>query len=316
MADTTARTMRLLTLLQRRRYWPGPELADRLEVSARTLRRDVERLRALGYSVESDRGVDGGYRLDASSALAPLLVDNDEAIALAVGLHLAAQGSEELAEASVGALTKLLALLPAEQRRRAETVRAATAVGPGGIAPGPPLAVLALVAGACRDHVRLTFGYVAADGAASERYVEPHGLVALGSRYYLVAYDPDRAGWRSFRLDRMSDAVPARTPFSPRELPADDLREYVRRGQRNAAAAHHVVLEIDRPAAEMERAYGRWVDVDELGPGRSRLTMDVDDFTWPLHILSVANAPCLVVSPPQLRTQVASAAAFLAAATI
>src|SRR5262245_16033824 len=159
MADTTARTMRLLTLLQRRRYWPGPELARRLEVSDRTLRRDVERLRTLGYSVASDRGVDGGYQLESTSGLAPLLVDNDEAVALAVGLNLAAQGSLELAEASVGALSKVLALLPAEQRRRAEAVRAATSVRLGPSSTGPALDVLAAFAAACRDQVRLSFAY-------------------------------------------------------------------------------------------------------------------------------------------------------------
>lgn len=315
MADTTARTMRLLTLLQRRRYWPGPELADRLEVSARTLRRDVERLRTLGYAVESDRGVDGGYRLSSSAGLAPLLVDNDEAVALAVGLHLAAQGSQELAEASVGALTKVLALLPAEQRQRAETVRAATAVGPGGTPAGPPLGVLAIAAGACRDHVRLAFAYVAADGTPSERYVEPHGLVALGSRYYLVAYDSDRRDWRSFRVDRMADPKPARTPFPPRPLPHDDLREYVRQGQRSIQANHRVVIDIARPADDMRAAYGRWVEVTDLGDGRSRLAMDVDDFTWPLFILANTEAPFHVVQPPALQAKVAAAAATFAAAS-
>lgn len=313
MADTTARTMRLLTLLQRRRYWPGPELAERLDVSARTLRRDVERLRALGYSVESDRGVDGGYRLSSSAGLAPLLVDNDEAVALAVGLHLAAQGSQELAEASVGALTKVLALLPPEQRQRAETVRAATAVGPGAAPVGPPLGVLAVVAGACRDRVRLSFAYVAADGTPSERYVEPHGLVAFGSRYYLVSYDLDRRDWRSFRVDRMRDPQPARTPFPPRPLPHDDLREFVRQGMRNIPTAHHVVIELDRAADDMRTAYGRWVEVTELGPSRSRLTMDVDDFTWPMYILANADAPFEVIEPADLQDRVTRAAHTFAA---
>src|SRR5215211_1218545 len=224
--------MRLLTLLQRRRYWPGPELAGRLEVSERTLRRDIDRLRVLGYSVASDRGVDGGYQLESASGLAPLLVDGDEAVALAVGLNLAAEGSPELAEASVGALSKVLALLPAEQRRRAETVRDATSVGPGPAPSGPALHVLAAVAASCRDQVRVSFGYRAASGIETDRYIEPYGLVALGRRYYLVSYDLDRADWRTFRLDRMREPRPARTPFTPRPLPADDLREYVRASQR------------------------------------------------------------------------------------
>lgn len=314
MADTTARTMRLLTLLQRRRYWPGPELARRLEISERTLRRDVERLRTLGYSVASDRGVDGGYQLESTSGLAPLLVDNDEAVALAVGLNLAAQGSPELAEASVGALSKVLALLPVDQRRRAETVREVIQVGPGPRQPGPPLHVLATVAAACRDHVRLAFDYRDAAGAGSERYVEPYGLVAFGSRYYLVAFDLARDDWRTFRLDRTAEPRPARTPFEPRPLPADDLREWVLAGQRNIQARHRVVVEIDVAGETMREAYGRWIDVVDLGATRCRLTMDVDDFTWPLHIVANAGAPFTVVEPRELRERVRALARHSSAA--
>lgn len=306
--------MRLLTLLQRRRYWPGPELARRLEVSERTLRRDIERLRALGYSVASDRGVDGGYQLDSASGLAPLLIDNDEAVALAIGLHLAAQGSAELAEASVGALSKLLALLPPDQRRRAETVRGVTAVGIGATPAGPALDVLATVAAACRDQVRVSFGYRAADGAETDRYVEPYGLVALGTRYYLVAYDADRADWRTFRLDRMTQPRPARAPFTLRPRPADDLREYVRTSQRSLQARHRVVVEIACPAETLRGPYGRWIDVDDLGPDRCRITMDTDDFTWPLHILANTDAPFTVIEPAELRGHIADVAERFTAA--
>jgi predicted DNA-binding transcriptional regulator YafY len=295
--------MRLLNLLQRRRYWPGPELAQRLEISERTLRRDIERLRALGYTVASDRGVDGGYQLDSTANLAPLLVDNDEAVALAVGLTLAAQGTPELAEASVGALSKVLALLPPDQRRRAETVRAVVSVGFGPTSSGPTLDVLATTAAACRDGVRLAFAYRAANGDRTERYIEPYGVVAFGSRYYLVGFDLDRADWRTFRLDRLSDPHPARSPFAPRPLPAADLREYVQSSHRNAPGRYRVVIDIDRPAEAMRSAYGRWVDVAELAPGRARLTMDVDDFTWPLHIVVNADADFTVVEPPELRAR-------------
>ena len=314
MSDTAARTMRLLTLLYRRRYWPGPELARRLEVSERTLRRDIERLRVLGYSVASDRGVDGGYQLESAAGLAPLLVDGDEAVALAVGLNLAAEGSPELAEASVGALSKVLALLPAEQRRRAETVRDATSVGFNASPIGPGLDLLATVAAACRDQVRLSFAYRAADGAETERYVEPSGLVAFGRRYYLVGYDLERADWRTFRLDRMAQPRPARTPFPARTPPADDLREYVRASQRGIRARHHVVLAVDCPGEALRVAYGRWVDVTDLGTDRCRVTMDTDDFTWPLHILANIDAAFTVVEPAELRQRVAAAAGCFAAA--
>lgn len=313
MADTTARTMRLLTLLQRRRHWPGPELAERLDISERTLRRDIERLRTLGYAVAADRGVDGGYRLESNAGIAPLLVDNDEAVALAVGLSLAAQSSPELAEASVGALSKVLGLLPADQRARAETVSSATSVGLTPTPVAPPLDVLAAVAAACRDGVRIAFGYRAADGAETERYVEPYGLVALGNRYYVVAYDGDRADWRTFRLDRMRDVQPARNPFAPRPLPADDLYEYVRTSQSNVQARHHVVIEIERSESDL-REYTRWVTVEALGTGRSRVSMDVDDFVWPLHMLANVDAPFSVIEPAELRERVAATAARFAAA--
>jgi predicted DNA-binding transcriptional regulator YafY len=314
VADTTARTMRLLTLLQRRRYWPGPELAGRLEVSERTLRRDIERLRSLGYSVVSDRGVDGGYRLDSASGLAPLLVDRDEAVALAVGLHLASQGSTELAEASVGALSKVLALLPADQRHRAEAVRAVTQVGPAPVDAGPSLDVLATVAAACRDGVRVSFRYRAADGAETERYVEPYGLVVFGPRHYLVAYDPDRTDWRTFRLDRMTGPRPARTPFNRRPLPAEDLRRYVRDSQRAIPSRHRVVIDLACSGDVVLGRYARWVDVEDLDPDRCRVTMDVDDFTWPLHLLAHIDAAFTVVEPRELRRHLDEVARRFAAA--
>jgi len=314
VSDTAARTMRLLTLLQRRRYWPGPELARRLEISERTLRRDIERLRTLGYSVASDRGVDGGYQLESASGLAPLLVDNDEAVALAVGLNLAAQGSPDLAEASVGALSKVLALLPADQRRRAETVRDATSVGPGPAPAGPALDVLATVAASCRDQVRVSFGYRAATGIETDRYVEPYGLVALGRRYYLFCYDIDRSDWRTFRLDRMHQPRPARTPFTARPLPAGDLREHVRASRRGVEARYRVMLEVGCPGDALRGPYGRWVDVIDLAPERCAVTMDTDDFTWPLHILANIDAEFTVIEPVELRQHIASVAARFAAA--
>jgi predicted DNA-binding transcriptional regulator YafY len=244
-----------------------------------------------------------------------LLVDNDEAVALAVGLNLAAQGSPELAEASVGALSKLLALLPADQRRRAEAVRTTTSVRMGPAPTGPALDVLASFAAACRDQVRLSFAYQAAGGEASERYVEPYGLVNLGSRYYLVAYDLDRSDWRTFRLDRASRPQAARSPFTPRPWPADDLADYVRGSQRTVEGRHHVVMEIARPGDELRRGYGRWVDVEDLDGDRCRVSMDVDDFVWPLHILANADAEVTVIAPEELRLQVAALADRLVTAT-
>lgn len=314
MADTAARTMRLLTLLQRRRYWPGPELARRLEVSPRTLRRDVERLRSLGYAVAADRGVAGGYQLESADAVAPLLVDNDEAVALAVGLQLAAQGAPELAEAAIGALSKVLPLLPADRRRRARSVSEATALGPGALpAPGPPLDVLAIAASACRDGVRLSFHYQRVDGVGSERYVEPCGLVALGARYYLVAFDGERDDWRTFRLDRISDVRAARTPFTRRPPPADDLQGWVRDAHRRLRSRYRVVVVL-HCSADLLADYRRWVDVEAIDDGGCRVAMDTDDFSWPLQLVATVGVEFDIVEPVEFADYVGAAARRFAGA--
>ena len=297
MADTTTRTLRLLSLLQRRRYWPGPELADRLDVSDRTLRRDIDRLRDLGYAVESERGVDGGYRLAGTSGDTVLLLDDDETIALAVALHRAAGESGELAEASLGALTKTTSMLRPQQRSRVEAVRVATAVSPLSTTTAPPLVVLDTVAASCRDHVRLAFEYTAADGAATTRYVEPLQIVTVVNRWYLVAHDVDRDDWRTFRLDRMSAPVPARNTFSSRTPPADDLREYIRASISGLSVGHRIVVDADVAGDEVRRLVGRWVDVDDLDGHRCRITMDADSFVWPTHVVTSLDADFVVVDP-------------------
>lgn len=301
MADTTARTLRLLSLLQRRRYWPGPDLAARLEVSDRTLRRDIERLRELGYTVESDRGVDGGYRLGGSNGDAVLLLDDDESIALAVALHSAAAGTTDLAEASLGALTKVLSMLGPAQRRVAETVRSATVFGSAFERAAPQLSIVDAVATACRDHVRLSFDYVAADSTATSRYVEPCQLVALDTRWYLVAWDSDRSGWRTFRIDRMSNPVLARNTFQPRAAPADNMREYIRFNMSSTSQPYQVVIEVELPGDQVRSAYGTWVAVTDLDAHSCHVTMDTDSFRWPTHIVANLDAPFTVLGPPEFR---------------
>src|ERR1700753_1896408 len=224
MANTNTRTRRLLSLLQTRRSWPGTELAGRLGVSPRTLRRDVDRRRELGYPVEAQRGVDGGYQLAPGAALPPLVVDDDEAVALAVGLQAAAQGSVEgIAEASGRALAKVVQVMPGRLRRRVEALTAMTV--PGAWDSGQRVALdpaaLTTIALACRDAERIRFGYTAASGAQSQRHVEPHRLVSLGRRWYLVGYDLDRQDWRSFRLDRVTAPRRAGARLPPPALPAE-----------------------------------------------------------------------------------------------
>jgi len=227
---TSARLLRLLSLLQARRDWPGPELADRLGVTTRTVRNDVERLRGLGYPVHATPGVAGGYRLGAGAALPPLLLDDDEAVAVAVGLRTAAGGSVTgIQETSLRALVKLEQLLPSRLRHRVRAVQAATVEIPT-TGPTVDAEVLTAVAGACRDHQRLRFDYRAHDGSASLRTVEPHRLVHDRGRWYLVAWDADRGDWRTFRADRMAPRIPTGPRFAPRDPPDGDVATYLLRG--------------------------------------------------------------------------------------
>src|SRR5205085_367796 len=227
MSETSSRLLELLSLLQGRRDWPGDELAQRLEVSGRTVRRDIERLRQLGYPVESLTGRAGGYRLRAGSAMPPLLLDDEEAIAIAVGLRTAARSSVSgIEETAVRALVKLEQVLPAHLRRRVAALGAATIVPP---LAGPTVEPqhLTAIAAACRDGECLRFAYRSRDGTSSRRLVEPHSLVNLGRRWYLVAWDRNREDWRTFRLDRLTRPGSAGRRFSPRVLPATDAAAYV-----------------------------------------------------------------------------------------
>src|SRR5215471_18066418 len=175
MANTSSRTLRLLSLLQTHRYWPGNELADRLSVSPRTLRRDIDRLRELGYPVEARRGIEGGYQLAAGAALPPLVVDDEEAVALAIGLRTAAQGAVAgIEESSIRALAKVVQVMPPRLRRRVEALRSATVPAVWGDGPSIDAGVLTVVAQACRDEERIRFSYTATDGEQTDRHIEPY----------------------------------------------------------------------------------------------------------------------------------------------
>jgi predicted DNA-binding transcriptional regulator YafY len=319
MANTSTRSFRLLSLLQNHRYWTGADLAERLGVSARTLRRDVDRLRELGYPVEAHPGVDGGYQLAAGAALPPLVVDDEEAVALAAGLLLAAQGTASVAddagegtvaEVAARALAKVTQVMPARLRRRAEAIAAMTEsaswdsarTGHAAISPD----VLATAALACRDSERIRFGYGAASGERTERHVEPHRLVALDRRWYLVGYDLTRNDWRSFRLDRVL-GVPQQTGarFRPRTLPADDAAEFVRRNVTAAPGRLQVEVVIEATAAAVRERIGRWAAVTESGPARCLVTMTPDTLEWAVIALGVTGADFQVLSPPELAERVA-----------
>lgn len=229
---TSSRLLALLSLLQQRREWSGPELADRLEVGPRTIRRDVDKLRGLGYPIEAAPGVAGGYRLGAGADLPPLLLDDAEAVAVAVGLRTAASGSiGGIEETSVRALAKLEQLLPDRLRRRVQALGDTTSAFQ---IDGPRIDadLLATLASACRDRVRLRFGYGAKDGTQSSRETEPHAVVHSGWRWYLVAWDLDREDWRTFRIDRIAGRPVAGGRARAREIPGGDPAAFVQRSIR------------------------------------------------------------------------------------
>ncbi|MEU1963075.1 YafY family protein [Nocardia sp. NPDC019304] len=227
MNDAPARLLRLLSLLQTPREWPGSELAERLGVTDRTVRRDIDRLRELGYPVTATLGATGGYRLAAGTAMPPLLVEDDEAVAIAVGLRAAAGSAVAgIEEASVRALAKVEQVLPAKLRRRVRVLAAAlTPPAAGGPAADP--GVLATLAAAVTNRERVRFAYRDEAGAETKRNTEPIGLVPARRRWYLVGYDLDRAAWRVYRVDRIDRPQPTAARFTPRPLPAADAAAYV-----------------------------------------------------------------------------------------
>ncbi|MCW2863264.1 MAG: transcriptional regulator [Actinoallomurus sp.] len=301
MANTSSRTLRLLSLLQTHRYWPGAELADRLEVSVRTLRRDVDRLRELGYPVDAHRGVDGGYQLAPGAALPPLVVDDEEAVALAIGLRVAAQGAVAgIEEASIRALTKVVQVMPPRLRRRVDALRTATVPAVWSNGPTVDSGTLTTVAQACRDEERLRFSYTAHRGERTERHVEPHRLVSLGRRWYLVAYDLTRHDWRSFRVDRLTDPDSTGERFRPRELPADDPVAFVRAGIVNVPTSYAVEAVVHAPAERVRAQIGQWSTVESLDEDTCRVRMTVESLEWSALALGVVGAEFEMVDSPAL----------------
>ena len=259
MAETTSsRLLSLLSLLQGRRDWAGGELADRLEVSGRTIRRDVDRLRELGYPVDAVTGPSGGYRLRAGAAMPPLLLDDDEAIAIAVGLRTAAGASVTgIEETAVRALVKLEQVLPSHLRRRVQALGSSTMTLPFRGGPQVDPQHLTVIAAACRDRERLRFGYTARDSSESRREVEPHSLVNAGRRWYLVAWDCGREDWRSFRVDRLARPAATGVRFEPRELPARDAAAYVGQSLAAAPARYDATVTVEATAEELSSR--RWL---------------------------------------------------------
>jgi predicted DNA-binding transcriptional regulator YafY len=301
MSETSSRLLEMLSLLQARRDWPGSELADRLEVSGRTIRRDVERLRQLGYPVESLTGPAGGYRLRAGSAMPPLLLEDDEAIAIAVGLGTAARASVTgIEETAVRALVKLEQVLPAHLRRRVSALGSAT-ITPPTAGPTVDPQHLTVIATACRDSECLRFAYRSRDGTESRREVEPHAVVNHGRRWYLLAWDRRREDWRTFRIDRLARPASTGVRFDQRRLPAKNAAAYVEQSIAGAPTRYEARVLLHASAEEItKRIPDYWGSVKPLKAGTCEFRTGDDDLRWLAVRIAMLPADFDVIEPPEL----------------
>jgi predicted DNA-binding transcriptional regulator YafY len=301
MAETSARLLRLLSLLQARRDWTGTELAARLGVTTRTVRHDVERLRGLGYPVDARPGVAGGYRLGRGGALPPLLLDDEEAVAVAVGLRTVATGPiAGIEETSVRALAKLQQMLPARLRHRVSAFQAYALPVPSR-GPRVDADVLTLIASACRDRERLRFDYRAHSGAPSRRDVEPYRLVNDRQRWYLVAWDTGRDAWRTFRVDRIEPRTPSGPRFTPRALPPDrEIAAQVARGAGQATWRYRARVIVHAPAAYVRDRLPIPLPVESLGEDRCAFEPGSDHPEMLALYLGLLDADFEVADSPEL----------------
>ena len=303
MLETSARLLRLLSLLQTPREWTGPQLAERLGVSTRTVRNDVDRLRNLGYPVDATRGAVGGYRLGAGAQLPPLLLDDEEAVAVAVGLRTAASGSiSGIEETSLRALAKVEKVLPSRLRRRVSALQTYVAsVSTNTNSPRVDASVLTELTAACRDRELVRFEYEDRGKTGSRRIAEPYGLVNWGRRWYLVAWDRDREDWRTFRVDRMTPKFPVGPRFSPRELPDEDLARYV--SDRVSAAPWRIAahITIHAPAAAVaERVPAHVGPIQSIDAETCVLSSGNDNVEMFAAYLGMIGFDFTVTSPPEL----------------
>jgi predicted DNA-binding transcriptional regulator YafY len=316
MLETSSRLLDLLSLLQARRDWSGPELAERLEVSRRTVRRDIERLRGLGYPVESVTGPAGRYRLRAGAAMPPLLLDEQEAIAIAVGLRTAARASVAgIEETSVRALVKLEQVLPAHLRRRVAALGSAT-IAPAATGPTVDPQHLTTIASCCRDSDCLRFDYTSRDGTKTRRELEPHSLVNLGRRWYVVGWDRRREDWRTFRIDRLSRPAAMGVRFAPRTLPAKDAAAYVRDSIAGAWSRYEARVTVHAPADEIA---GRipWVAgaLEPIDAQTCEYRTSDDNLGWLAIRIAMLGVDVDVHEPPELIEELRALAGRLSRAT-
>ncbi|MET8258321.1 YafY family protein [Micromonospora sp. NPDC005205] len=302
MSDTPARLLGLLSLLQTPREWPGSELATRLGVSLRTIRRDVERLRDLGYPVQATMGAIGGYRLVAGKAMPPLLLDDDEAVAIAVGLRTAAgHAVAGIEEASVRALAKLEQVLPSRLRHRVSALGAATEPLLTWDRPTVDPDHLSALAAAVNNREQLRFTYRSRDGVDTQRLVEPYKLVSAGRRWYLVGYDNDRDDWRIFRLDRITDLRPTGIRVTARPLPASDAASFMTEKLLELTPVYRAVVTLHAPIERMAGPLGgTGVDLEPIDATSCRLRSDADTLEWLAWRLLTLGCDMEVHEPPEL----------------
>ncbi|MFJ8934815.1 helix-turn-helix transcriptional regulator [Streptomyces sp. NPDC102365] len=315
MPKTSARLLSLLSLLQARRDWPGALLAERLDISPRTVRRDVDRLRELGYPIVAFKGPDGGYRLDAGTELPPLLFDDEQAVALAVALQIATASGAGIGEAAVRALATVRQVMPARLRHRIDTLQVTAVERPASRSvPQLDSGVLLTLGATVHACEVLRFDYASASATAAvaaaaavpapARRVEPHHLVTWGGRWYLVAWDLDREDWRTFRADRITPRVPTGPRFVPRELPGGDVAAFVAARFRGADGSGdcpcrgEVILA--RPAGDVAR-YTQDGVVEALGPQRCRVTLGSWSWVGLAATLGRFDADMEVVGPAELK---------------
>ncbi|MET0132324.1 MAG: WYL domain-containing protein [Kibdelosporangium sp.] len=307
MTDTAARLLQLLSLFTARRTWGGAELSERLGVTDRTVRRDIERLRELGYPVHAVPGPAGGYALGAGSGLPPLLLDDDSAVAVALGLHAAASGAVAgIQEAALRAAAAIEQVMPARLRRRVEALRATTVALTSRDAAVSP-SVLALLALACRDSERLRFSYVDHAGKETKRHVEPHRTVYTGRRWYLVARDVDRDDWRSFRVDRLRDPLPTGRHTTPVDPP--DAASFVSEAVSSQPYRWRVKVLLAAPAGVVaDRVPPTVALVEAVDSENCLLTTGGDSLDAIVLHLAILNLPFTPLEPPDLGARCAELA--------
>jgi predicted DNA-binding transcriptional regulator YafY len=316
MSETSSRLLKLLSLLQARKEWSGTELAERLEVTTRTVRNDIDRLRTMGYPVNATRGSDGGYQLGAGAELPPLLLDDEEAVAVTIGLRNAAAGSiDGIEESSLRALAKLEQVLPSRLRRHVAALQNFTVPVPSDPRDRIDASTLTLIAAACRDHEQLRFFYNSRDDQSTRRLVEPYRLVNWGRRWYLIAWDTQRDDWRTFRVDRMKPQTPAGPRFIPRPLPSDDIANYLTQGVMNAWKIRARII-VRTSAEQLAQRIGPWVGtVEAIDEHSCILNVTGNDVATIAAHLGLLQEDFDVQEPPDLIDEVRKVAERYARAT-